>query len=131
MRLHDWQLRFSDFVQTRAHVPFAWGRNDCCLFAADAVQALTGIDHAAALRGYDNAIAAQRLIYARGGIRRIATDALGLEIKPVFASVGDLVLLENAGRELLAVCNGTCALAPGGDGMAVLSMNAALAAWRV
>lgn len=131
MRRHDWQIRFSDFVQTRARLPFTWGSNDCCLFAADAVEAITGIDHAAALRGYDSAVSAQRLIEARGGIRQIAIDALGVEIAPEFAAVGDLVLLENAGRELLAVCNGTCALAPGEDGMAVLNMTAALAAWRV
>lgn len=131
MRRDDWQLRFSDFVQTRARLPFAWGSNDCCLFAADAVEAITGVDPAASLRGYDSALSAQRLIDARGGIRQIATDALGAEMAPVFAAVGDVVLIENAGRELLAVCNGTCALAPGEDGMAVLSMTAALAAWRV
>lgn len=37
----------------RRSVPFAWGSNDCRLFAADAVQAMTGVDHAAELRMRD------------------------------------------------------------------------------
>lgn len=131
MRLYDWQLRFSGFVKTRAAEPFAWGRNDCCLFAADAVLAMTGKDHAADLRGYTTAHEAQRLIEAHGGLREIVGRALGAPIPPSFASVGDVVLVENEGRELLAICNGTAALAPGKAGMAVLGMNTALAAWRV
>jgi hypothetical protein len=130
MRLYDWQLRFAEFVATRASMPFAWGQNDCCLFAADAVLAMTGKDHASELRGYDSAIAAQRLIDECGGLREIVRAALGDSILPAFASVGDVVLVENEGREMLAICNGTTALAPGETGIAVLGMNTALAAWR-
>ena len=131
MRTRNWQAALSAFVAARLHVPFAWGSNDCCLFAADAVQAMTGIDHAAELRDYGSALEAARLIADRGGLARIASGALGDPVAPVFASVGDVVLIENEGRELLALCNGTTGLAPGELGMVVLSMNAAKAAWRV
>ena len=131
MRLYDWQLRFAEFVKARASMPFIWGQNDCCIFAADAVLATTGKDHAASLRGYISAREAQRLIEERGGLREIVRAALGDSILPAFASVGDVVLVENEWRELLAICNGTTAIAPGETGIAVLGMNTALAAWRV
>lgn len=132
MRLSDWQLRFSEFAQARASVPFAWGSNDCCLFAADAVLAISGQDFAGDARGsYADAMTALRVMLERGGLRAIATAALGEPIAPVLATVGDVVLLENEGRELLAICNGTSALGPGEHGIAVLGMDAALAAWRV
>lgn len=131
MRMRNWQGALSAFITERRSTPFAWGSNDCCLFAADAVQAMTGVDHAAELRGYGSALEAARLIDARGGLQAIASAALGDPVLPVFASVGDVVLIENEGRELLALCNGTTALAPGELGMAVLGMDAAKAAWKV
>lgn len=131
MRTRNWQAALSAFIATRRSAPFAWGSNDCCLFAAGAVQAMTGVAHADALRGYGSALEAARLVEARGGLERIATDALGAPVAPVFAAVGDLVLIENEGRDLLALCNGTTALAPGELGMVVLGMDAAKAAWKV
>lgn len=113
-------------------MPFAWGVNDCCLFAADAVIALTGDDVAADVRGtYSDALGAGRLIEARGGLAAIATAALGAPVLPVFAAVGDVVLLLNEGRELLVICNGTSAVGPGVAGMMALGMEAAIAAWKL
>lgn len=131
MRTTNWQAALSAFVAARRSMPFAWGSNDCCLFAADAVQAMTGVDHAAELRGYSSALEAGRLVEARGGLARIAAGALGEPVAPLFAAVGDVVLIENEGRDLLALCNGTTALAPGPLGLVVLGMDAAKATWRV
>lgn len=131
MRVRDWEQRLSAFVAERMQMPFEWGRNDCCLFAADAVKAMTGTDHAAGLRVHTSALEAVRLVEQRGGLRQIATDALGESVSPLMATVGDVVVLVNEGRELLAVCNGGTAIAPGEQGMVALGMDAALAAWRV
>lgn len=130
-RRREWQQHFADFVAERRDAPFAWGANDCCLFAADCVQALTGVDHAAELRVYTTALQAARVIEEQGGLRQIATQALGEPLAPAMTAVGDVVLVLNGDREMLAICNGTTALAPGEHGMAVLGMDAALAAWRV
>lgn len=131
MRRRDWEGRFAAFVAERRGVPFAWGSNDCCLFAADAVLAITGTDHAGVLRVHTSALEAARLVAQRGGLRQIATDALGSAVAPAMATVGDVVLVVNGGRELLAVCNGGTAIAPGERGMVALGMEAALAAWKV
>lgn len=131
MRVRDWEQHLSAFVAERMQMPFEWGRNDCCLFAADAVKAMTGTDHAAGLRVHTSALEAVRLVEQRGGLRQIATAALGESVSPLMATVGDVVLLVNEGRELLAVCNGGTVLAPGEQGMVALGMDAALAAWKV
>jgi hypothetical protein len=47
------------------------------------------------------------------------------------AAVGDIVLVINADREMLGVCNGVNVLAPGKSGTAVLGMEAALVAWKI
>jgi len=124
-------MRLAEFAQQRAPMPFAWGKNDCCLFAADAVLAMTGVDHAAQLRGYSTALGAQRKIEVAGGLRDLVVQILGEPVSPLMAAVGDVVLVENEGRELLAVCNGTSAIAPGPHGMVALDMAAALSAWKI
>jgi hypothetical protein len=130
-RFQDWQVRFEAFLKARRREPFAWGSNDCALFAADAVEAITGEHLCPQLRGHRNVRQALRTLACEGGVRGIATQALGEPIRPVFARVGDVVVVPAGKRESLAVCNGQTALLPGPDSMAAVSMRLALAAWRV
>jgi hypothetical protein len=138
-RLPDWPLRLEAFVQQRAHQPFAWGAQDCALFAADAVQALTGVDVAPpALRQHRSARAALRSLQAHGGLHGIAQAALGTPIAPALATVGDVLLVNSnnlafmhPGRPMLALCNGSTALAPGPQGLVSVSLQRATHAWRV
>jgi hypothetical protein len=132
MRLHDWQLRYADFARERAAMPFAWGANDCCLFAADAVLAMTGVDHGAQLRGtYSTALGAARVLEEHGGVAGLATAALGAALPPALAGVGDVVLVETGGRDALAICNGTSVIGAGESGLVSFGIGAAKAAWRV
>jgi hypothetical protein len=131
-RLPDWQTRFALLCIERRARAFAWGQHDCCLWAADAVRSLTGQDFAADLRGtYATAAEASRVLKKLGGVRGIATAALGASVAPAFAAVGDIVLMQQDGRELLAACNGLEALCAGDAGLAPASMQQALAAWKV
>lgn len=131
-RVDNWVLRYAEFMVERQHAPFVWGSNDCCLFAADCVQALTGTDLAAAWRGrYDSALQAARFLDEGGGLEAIAAEALGQPVSASYAGVGDVVLCENAGRLLLAICNGDLALGPGVQGVEPLDMSTALKAWKV
>ncbi|MDN8617879.1 DUF6950 family protein [Variovorax ginsengisoli] len=131
MRRSDWQQRFSAFAAERRGMAFAWGQNDCCLFAADAVLAMTGDDWGADYRGtYDDVKSALRVM-PEGGLREVATRALGEPVTPLMAAVGDVLLMMNEDRELLAICNGVNAIGPGPSGIVVLGMESALAAWKV
>jgi hypothetical protein len=131
-RRRDWQERLEALIASRIDAPFAWGVNDCALFAADAVAAVTGHDPAADARGtYTDEKGALRTIKKMGGLAAIAeTRAGGVEVPPSMARVGDVVL-GVMGRECLGICGGATWHAPGADGLAAAPMSTVLKAWRV
>lgn len=139
MRLPDWQLRLAEFSQVRASMPFSWGSNDCCTFAAAAVEAVTGENPMAAMECYGTEAGAKRKALRRllrriardGGLQGLVAEYMGSPIAPRMAGVGDLVVVVNAGAELVGICNGVNVMAPGVDGIVALSMDAAVAAWRI
>ena len=134
-RLPDWPLRLEALLADRQQQPFAWGSQDCALFAADCVQALTGVDVAPpALRQHRHARAALRSLRAHGGLLGIAQAALGSPIAPALAGVGDVLLTRpsaQAHHPMLAICNGATAIAPGPFGLVSLSLAQVSHAWRV
>ena len=131
MRYHDWQIRFERFTRERSNMPFAWGSNDCCGFAADCVEALTGAKHFKGLRGYSTELQAAKLLKEHGGVVGIANAVLGDAISPLLATVGDVVLTNAGGGDTLAVCNGQTCMAPGKDGLVSMGMDTARLCWRV
>lgn len=69
-RLRDAEQRLLDAVHDHARRPFAWGTADCCTWAFDAVQAVTGVDAIADLRGtYRTRWQALRVLWRVGGLR--------------------------------------------------------------
>ena len=55
MRISTWEDALSNYIATKRHDPFEYGVNDCCLFAAGAVEAITGKDPMSEFRGkYDS-----------------------------------------------------------------------------
>lgn len=131
-KLPDWQLRLEAFVHARRTMPFVWGANDCCTFAADAVAAITGTTPLHAdLRTYRTAKQAYRTIARHGGIATIATAACGKPQSAVFAGVGDVVLVSVGKRAALAICNGGTALAPSSAGIVAVPMAQAHKCWRL
>jgi hypothetical protein len=50
-RLSDWESRLSEYIDSKRGKPFRYGSNDCCMFAAGAVEAMTGIDPMPEYRG--------------------------------------------------------------------------------
>lgn len=51
MRLSDWETRLAEYIASKRHEPFAYGKNDCCYFAFGAVEAVTGEDKMSEFRG--------------------------------------------------------------------------------
>ncbi len=126
-----WRPSLEDLVRSRMNVPFAWGLHDCCLWAADAVFAQTGVDPAAPWRGtYSSARDAIALVGRLGGMEAIGA-LVGPAIPPLTAQAGDIGLVRHEGRDSLAVCTGPLWLAPAAAGLAPLPLDLAVAAWRV
>jgi hypothetical protein len=118
-------------VRERVATPFAWGQHDCCLWAADAVLAVTGHDHAAAHRGsYRTATSAARRLQALGGLCAVAAQ-VGPAVPPLATVDGDIGLVQRDDRQLLAVRVAGVWLAPGPTGLAAVSSSAVSQAWSV
>lgn len=132
LRLPGWHARLIALIEARKTAPFAWGSNDCCLWAADAVLAMTGTDPAADLRGtYSTARGAASALRQVGGMAG-AGARCGAEIPPLCAATGDVGLVSSNGeRDAGAVCIGEQWLAVVRNGLGLVELTAARRAWRV
>lgn len=154
MRPEGWDERLRRFVARRRRRPFVWGENDCALFAASAVRALTWRDPAEWFRGRyrtkagaTNALSAYVEAHELGAklsgagddrwsmrLEAVATHLLGSPLdSPLFAQRGDVVALPGEdGRTVLGICLGATVAYPclsGGLGEVLLIHG--LKAWRV
>lgn len=129
VRKQDWPERLGDFIEQRRDTPFVWGKSDCCLFAADGVEVITGIDFAEKWRGkYSSALGAMRFVRQDGGIDKLVS----LESLPaLMAQRGDVVMVGTQGDYALGVCLGRSLAAQGPDGVQFLPADRALLAWKV
>ena len=91
-RLPDWEERLHAYLASRAGAEHAYGVIDCCLFSADAVEAMTGHDPAAAFRGrYSSAAGSARALKRYGaGTLEATIDTMFEAIPVAFARRGDL-----------------------------------------
>lgn len=130
------------FFNARRDVPFAWGVHDCCLFPADAILALTGVDIADDFRGkYHDEASAFALIQSVTGGSTVADAAAWCANKhglvelqyPLMAQRGDLVVVQN-GENLIAGLvhlNGKHVVSIAESGPVPLSILSIVRAWRV
>lgn len=131
------------FLVQRRDVPFAWGENDCALFAADAIQVITGTDIAEDFRGkYSTEIGALRTAKKiAGGATVVAAAAYCAEKHglvehkyPLMAKRGDLVIVRNGdGGEIAGIVSldGRHVLSPGDSGLALFSIVDVTRAWSL
>jgi hypothetical protein len=130
-RLPDWLTRLGALVASRLDSPFVWGRNDCCLWAADAVQAVTGVDLAADLRGtYRSQRGALRTINRAGGLAALCDQRLGPEVRPTMAQVGDVGLVDEGAQGALVVNLGLHWMGYGAHGLQPVMTDRVMRAWR-
>jgi hypothetical protein len=131
--LEDWQTPFFAYIEAARAKPFAWGVNDCCLFTAGAVDALTGSTYAAqvAANYTDEASALAYLASFDSFEAAISHWADAPSLAPNFAGPGDIVLIDTRSGPTAGVCLGVhCAfVAPGG--LAYLPRVCIARCWRI
>lgn len=79
------ELLINEAVERAMRKDFEWGSDDCCLWVCDLIEAATGVDLAAPLRGYRSAAGAARRLrsYAGGGLCEAAVKlAAKAHLKP-------------------------------------------------
>lgn len=92
-RVSDWEMRLSAYIADKREEPFAWGRHDCCTFAAGAVEAITGQDPMPEFRGrYDTALGSVRILEGKK-LEEVLDDKFA-EVPISFAQRGDLAMLD-------------------------------------
>lgn len=131
MKHPDWQKRLVTVIKAAEKRPFSWGQHDCCLFAADCVEAMCGEDFATEFRGnYNSETGAKKALLRGGGsLERVLARFLD-EVNPSLIQRGDVAVVENAGRRCAGVFYGGSVWVPGDNGLVGLSGNL-LSAWRV
>lgn len=121
-------------IEQHQSTPFTWGEFDCCLFAADAVELMTGNDFAVDFRGkYNTKLGAARALkrYGQGDIISTVTAKLG-EPKPVMlVKRGDVVLVDNNGDPALGICLGNCVSVVTAVGLCSLELSHIKKVWEV
>ncbi len=118
------------FIEERRRMPFAWGSNDCCLFAADWVLASTGRDLAAEYRGqYATALGALRFVQSAGGVEGLVERAGGRRVDEKLARRGDIIARDVGNGTGLGVCIGALAAFVEADGLCFLSLHQS-SCWR-
>jgi len=145
-RTEGWEARLARLIERAPSIPFAWGTRDCCLWAADGVEALTARDPAASWRGnYDNEEGALRVLravlgagvhpsrYIEAMAERIASEIGATESIEAFARRGDIALLDGPmGRALGVVdLNGRHIVGVTQAGVARVPLAAGLRHWSV
>ena len=96
---------------------FEWGKNDCCLMAANYVVATKGIDCAEPFRGkYNTAIGAYRLLSKAGGMEAILVRNGFKKLEYVgLARTGDVALFyKERSSWTMGIVNGSKAIFAGG-----------------
>lgn len=105
-RFPDWRPRLHALLEARRALGFSWedGR-DCCLWAADAILAMTGKDVAAELRGYRSRFGATRRLVELG--HRSVRSLVAAKFTPIARPrLGDLVLVPGAPLDTLLIAAG-------------------------
>lgn len=132
-RLPGWRAALAVEVEVHRRRPFAWGSEDCALFAADCVRAMTGVDLAEALRGrYRSQKGAGRVLAAAGfgNVAELLAASLN-EIPPAFAGVGDLAVIAGPAGPSVGIVIGGLIAARAADGIASVPLARASQAFRI
>lgn len=135
-RRPDWRSRLFAEIDRAKFARFAWGTNDCTIFVARCVEAMTGIDYRVSLaREYADSAGARSLIRA-AGFQDLPSLVASIfdEIHPSRGGVGDIAAVPSEGagvgcglgifiREHIAVM--------GPDGYGLVPRALAVRAFRV
>ena len=141
-RSHDWVEQFDSSLTRWKDTPFAWGTHDCATAVCNHVQAMTGIDVGAEIRGKytsaETAVTAIKDLTGKGGDLEDAVVYVTArhnfpEVGVKFAHRGDVVLFDTPWGQALGIVhlNGRDAVVTGPDGLKRLKTLNARRAWRI
>ena len=128
-RISTWESALSEYINAKRHEPFEYGVNDCCLFAAGAVEAMTGVDPVPEFRGkYDSLKGSiQALKEIGNGDLESTLDGKFQSIEIGIAHRGDLAFHEGS----VGIVAGSFAWFVSDDGLERIPLSMWDKAWSV
>lgn len=129
MRKSDWQSLLSAYLAAKRDEPFVYGVNDCCMFSAGAVEAITGINPMEEFIGkYKSAASSVRALKDIGaGDLEKTLDGKFEECPIGFAQTGDLAFHDGC----VGVVLGSDAVFVSEDGLYRIDRSQWSKAWMV
>lgn len=132
MRRNDWRPRLISYLARTMAAPFEYGRNDCALFVAGAVEAMTGVDHARGWRGYRSLSRGLAKLQEKGFGDHVALVSSIFEECPVaFAREGDIAVLNEPAGPALGIVQGEAVYILRHEGVALAPLIKAERAFHV
>ena len=128
-RVIGWESLLFAYLQDKVVQPFVWGTNDCCTFAAGAIQDITG--ESVFEPSYSNAFEAQTFMESVGSIEAWMTDKFGEPVARLLGRRGDIALLSLEDRDLLSVVIGDQVVAPGSEHALFYAIEHCTKVWRI
>jgi hypothetical protein len=133
MRRYDWNSRLHHYLEQVVRQPFVWGHHDCTLFAAGAVLAMTGADHAADFRGrYATARGGKRVLRQAGHTDHVAlAESLFAAVPLALAGEGDIAIVTSEEGPALGIFAGPGIYVVGPAGLSIVARDRATKALKV
>jgi hypothetical protein len=98
MRKENWDVEFNKYINTLNTKEYKYGSYDCCIFAADAVKAITGIDYMEEFRGKYNSVEegneALKTI-GKGSLYRTLRAKFGKPVRGCYGRKGDVAFYDD------------------------------------
>lgn len=135
-KTQGWQTRLLTTIEEMKLSPFAWGQNDCCIFAFKCLDAQYGTKIAEqAIGEYDSILSCKRFMLKRARTTSLAPvidTFVPNRVDINLAQRGDLVTFEGEQGETASIMWSGYIWAMGPDGVVVLPLNKVklLDAWR-
>lgn len=139
-RKDDWPHALMLFLADRNALPFSWGFNDCCTFAASAVRSITGVNFLADIPAYSTPVGAMLVARRAFGVRDAIDpfgalkwpERFGLEEIPVqLAQRGDVIAMKQGDAIALGIVSGTQSAFATENGLGWFRTLDGLKAWRI
>jgi hypothetical protein len=134
MRVENWNIKLSDYIKSVQNEPFTWGKFDCCLFAANCVEVMTGKDFTENLRyRYNSKITACRVLLDKNylNIFDMVIKKIGEPKNPLFANRGDVVYYKKDEKESLGICLGDKCVFVGENQLEYIPLQQVECAWSI
>lgn len=131
-RKEGWELALYEATNAAFHRAHEWGAHDCASFAADCVEAMTGVDLLPERGEYHDNVSAAKVI-VNSGAKSLA-DAVSQRLPEINVSQarrGDVMLCEGPEGDFLAINQGMTSVGPSARGLIHVPSDQAIKAFRV